>query len=351
MKKLFMVFIFVFIAGIIYAQQLPLAEVIKQSAQGIEETLPQGTMIAIINFASPRVEFSDYVIEELTSELLENGKIVIVDRRNLSHIREEMNLQLSGDVSDESALSIGRLLGAHYIVTGTLTDMGSYQRFRIRIINVENGAIQRQVTNELQNDGQVAYLLGDDSALQRIQQENARMEFEAARAGKASNSYNNWISYELSSGYTVSSGHSSTETTAVAFSIRYERMFSPKISLGINGNCLFTLGISELFYGIDIPFRFYPSGNMFYLETSLGFTGCYLADINSYLDDDWTYYNTYGFRISPGLGFKVDVGKTGGFYIQPGLSFPLIFGPELEGNFKLLNVVFGRLYFGMGFTF
>ena len=135
-------------------------------------------MIVVVNFASPTVAFSEYIIEELTSEILEGGKITIVDRRNLAHIRQEMNLQLSGEVSDESALSIGRLLGAHYIITGTLTNMGTHQRFRIRIVNVETGAIQRQITHELQNDGQVAFLLGGKQEI-----------------GKTANIVDNWLSF------------------------------------------------------------------------------------------------------------------------------------------------------------
>jgi len=74
-----------------------------------------------------------------------------------------MNLQMSGDVSDESAQAIGKLLGAQAIVSGTLTNMGTYHRFRIRVISVETGRIQTQVSLDLQNDRQVAFLLGGSS--------------------------------------------------------------------------------------------------------------------------------------------------------------------------------------------
>jgi hypothetical protein len=75
-----------------------------------------------------------------------------------------MSLQLSGDVSDESAQAIGKMLGAQSIVSGTLTNMGNFHRFRIRVINVETAAIQTQVSLDLQNNAQVSFLLGGTPA-------------------------------------------------------------------------------------------------------------------------------------------------------------------------------------------
>jgi hypothetical protein len=75
-----------------------------------------------------------------------------------------MSLQLSGDVSDESAQAIGKMLGAQSIVSGTLTNMGNFHRFRIRVINVETAAIQMQVSLDLQNNAQVSFLLGGTPA-------------------------------------------------------------------------------------------------------------------------------------------------------------------------------------------
>ena len=153
-------FFLLLVTGGLHAQQLSLDEAIKRAARGIEEILPQRAKVAVLNFVSPAEAFSDYVVEELTGELVTGRKITIVDRRNLALISQEMHLQLSGDVSDESAQAIGRMLGAQSIVSGTLTNMGSFHRFRIRVINVETAAIQTQVSLDLQNNAQVAFLLG-----------------------------------------------------------------------------------------------------------------------------------------------------------------------------------------------
>ena len=163
-KNLFLLVFLCLVIGGIFAQQLDLDVVIKQSARAVENVLRQGTKVAVLNFASPSETFSDYVIEELTGELVTGQKVTIVDRRNLALITSEMHLQLSGDVSDESAQAIGRMLGAQSIVSGTLTNMGTFHRFRIRVINVETAAIQTQVSLDLQNNAQVSFLLGGTPA-------------------------------------------------------------------------------------------------------------------------------------------------------------------------------------------
>ena len=107
----FSIFLLLVASGL-SAQQTNLDETITRAARGVEEVLPQGTKVAVLNFASPTETFSDYVIEELTGKLVTGRKVTIVDRRNLALISQEMNLQLSGDVSDDSAQAIGRMLGA-----------------------------------------------------------------------------------------------------------------------------------------------------------------------------------------------------------------------------------------------
>jgi TolB-like protein len=162
MRKLLCIFglFMVLLSGTLSAQQMNLDTTLTRAARGVEEVLSQGTKVAVLNFSSPSETFSDHVIEELTGKLVIGRKITIVDRRNLALITSEMHLQLSGDVSDESAQAIGRMLGAQSIVSGSLTNMGTFYRFRIRVINVETAAIQTQVSLDLQNDSQVAFLLG-----------------------------------------------------------------------------------------------------------------------------------------------------------------------------------------------
>jgi TolB-like protein len=351
MKKIVMVLVVsVLTVGTVFAQQLPLKDVIKQTARGLEETIPQRTVIAIINFSSPTRNFSEHVIEELTNELLETGRLTLVDRRNLNSIREELNLSVSGDVSDESAISIGKLLGARFIVSGTLTKMESYHRFRTRIVNVETGVIQRQITFDLQNDEQAALLLN----IKR----------------PTSNVRDNWVSVEVTGGLEIIDGGN------FGFGARYERMLSSKISLGAN----VYLGIpftpfenykeeSEKYnldagidFGIDAFFRFYPWGSKFYLGLGLGYYKSHLFEIT---DTPFIFSTGYiqGIAVTGELGWKIDMGKEGGFYVQPGFLGSFIIGKISEADRYTNNPNYGdqggystlsgywRLYLGAGYAF
>jgi len=146
-----------------WTQQLSLKDVIEHSARGVEGALGERDVVAMASFTSPTIEFTDYVIEEITGELVKGQKVVVVDRRNLDQIRKEIDFQYSGDVSDESLAGIGKMLGAKSIVCGSLTNMGQYYRFRVKVISVETAEILTQISLNLKNDSQVSFLLTDDS--------------------------------------------------------------------------------------------------------------------------------------------------------------------------------------------
>lgn len=59
------------------------------------------------------------------TELVKSGKFRVVDREQLAELMREKNLALSGDVSTETALQAGRLLGVQYFLTGAVTEYGA----------------------------------------------------------------------------------------------------------------------------------------------------------------------------------------------------------------------------------
>ena len=115
---------------------------ILNSVKYISDRLPNGLKVVILNFQSAHEILAEYVIDELTMHLVNDGKLTVVDRQNLDTIRQEMNFQLSGDVSDESAQAIGKMLGAQTIISGAIAPMGNVYRLRVRAIAVETAAIQ-----------------------------------------------------------------------------------------------------------------------------------------------------------------------------------------------------------------
>ena len=147
--------------GALYAQNtVSLDDAIKTAASEIESGLAQGVKVVVLNFGSASQRFSNYVLDEMMTALVRNRKITVVDRANLELIQQEINFQMSGEVSDSSAQAIGQKLGAQSIVSGNIEDMGTFYRMRFRTIEVESAAIQVLSSLNVQKDAQVAILMG-----------------------------------------------------------------------------------------------------------------------------------------------------------------------------------------------
>ena len=132
---------------------------IQIASREINDSLSAGTKVALLNFNSGSDVLSDYVLEEMSIALVKERKLTVVDRKEIDLIRGEMNFQMSGDVSDESAQEIGMMLGAQSIVSGSLVSMGDTYRFRTKAINVVSAAIQTSSSISVKDDPQVQYLL------------------------------------------------------------------------------------------------------------------------------------------------------------------------------------------------
>ena len=65
----------------------------------------------------------------------------MVDRKTIDTIRSEQQFQLSGEVSDQSAVSIGHLLGANIVITGNITGTGTNQRLTLKALDVKTARI------------------------------------------------------------------------------------------------------------------------------------------------------------------------------------------------------------------
>jgi curli biogenesis system outer membrane secretion channel CsgG len=57
----------------------------------------------------------------LTNELSARPSLIIVERQKLRAVLEEQNLSASGMVSAATSIEIGKLTGAQYLITGTIT--------------------------------------------------------------------------------------------------------------------------------------------------------------------------------------------------------------------------------------
>lgn len=115
----------------------------------------------------------------LTSELAARGSFNVVERQKLRRVMEEQELSASGRIAPETSIAIGRLTGAQYLVTGTITayeedvterrksgffgvgggieevSKGGYLAVDLRVIDTTTGEIRYARTVEGRTEGSV----------------------------------------------------------------------------------------------------------------------------------------------------------------------------------------------------
>lgn len=86
-------------------------------------------------------ETASFVMEEVEFHLVDSGLFTMVDRQALDSIRSEQYFQMSGEVNDASAVSVGNMLGANMVITGSISRIGGVQRIIIKVLDVKTGHI------------------------------------------------------------------------------------------------------------------------------------------------------------------------------------------------------------------
>jgi len=101
----------------------------------------------------------------------------------------ELNFQLSGEVSDASALEIGKFLGAQTIVTGAISELADRHRMRIRALDVKTTQVQGQYNRNVNTSNTLTALMkGGKSSSASYGTANTRNSENAANTASTSNS-------------------------------------------------------------------------------------------------------------------------------------------------------------------
>ena len=122
---------------------------IRDASDYLNDNIPEGSMIVILNMQSDSTALSDYIIDELIANAVNDRMFKVVDRQQLDLIRSEQNFQLSGEVDDNLALSIGQLFGAQTIVSGRINQVADRYRMTIRALEVQTAQVQGQYNRNI----------------------------------------------------------------------------------------------------------------------------------------------------------------------------------------------------------
>jgi TolB-like protein len=122
---------------------------VKGAVESLNSKLPSGSVIMIMKTNSAERNLLNDVVDQMTASVIQARNLKVVDRSNQTLINAEQQFQMSGNVSDASAVSIGRQLGAKYVVLCWISGVSSRRRLNLSVLSIETGEVIDQSDFEI----------------------------------------------------------------------------------------------------------------------------------------------------------------------------------------------------------
>jgi hypothetical protein len=131
---------------------------IRETSDYLNKQLPKGNKLVILNVQSEFPALSEYIIDELIANTVNDRVFSVVDRQQLNTLRAELYFQMSDEVDDNTAQALGRMAGAQIIISGAISRIGDLYRLRVRALSVESAQIAGQFNRNIPEGPTVAAL-------------------------------------------------------------------------------------------------------------------------------------------------------------------------------------------------
>jgi len=123
----------------------------------------------------------DIVAERITTELVKIKKNRVIERKEIQKVFEELKFQHSGAINSDSAKEIGKMLGAEWVIVGTLTELPNKElELNARMVGVESGEIVSAASGQIEKNwmGQYKKMLDVQNQLIEKKPKDAQMFYQ-----------------------------------------------------------------------------------------------------------------------------------------------------------------------------
>ncbi|GAB6390842.1 MAG: CsgG/HfaB family protein [Treponematales bacterium] len=103
--------------------------------------MPSNAKVAVVSAYSPTENLSNYIIDTAIMHLVNKDKLTVIKRSEIGALQKKQMYQASGEVSDETAVSIGHQLGVQVIITGAIIEIGDKYSLLLKALDVEAARI------------------------------------------------------------------------------------------------------------------------------------------------------------------------------------------------------------------
>jgi TolB-like protein len=151
------------------------------------------------------------IADMLVTDMASNPNVTVVERERIQSLLVEQNLTKDKSIAPETAIRLGRMIGAQYMITGGFTHdgKGSYV-LTSRVINVETTQISHPVRLTSKGDDVLGLINQLSTKL------NSELKLPALRVGDAGAAPAPAAQATVSSAAPVSHAHTPTDTAAPA---------------------------------------------------------------------------------------------------------------------------------------
>ncbi|MFQ6673586.1 MAG: FlgO family outer membrane protein, partial [Fidelibacterota bacterium] len=143
-------------------------------------------VIAVVDFRNTgqdsQLDYLENTIPEtIITRMAKGGRVEIVERSRLQDALKEMELGMAGVVDEQTAVQLGRAVGATAILLGSFVSIGQLIRINARLIDVQTSriikaeSVQGEVGEEIfdlmdrMTDSMEAQLVGETAQAEEIQ--------------------------------------------------------------------------------------------------------------------------------------------------------------------------------------
>lgn len=116
------------------------------AATKLSESGGNGQTIAIANFdnKSPKATQADMghaVAEVITERFKKANKFVIIENRQINKIVSQLEIEQTGLYDSKKTASVGNLVGAQFMIVGSVTEIGGFYNVTLRVVKIETGEV------------------------------------------------------------------------------------------------------------------------------------------------------------------------------------------------------------------
>ncbi|MBQ0071653.1 MAG: hypothetical protein KBS81_07335 [Spirochaetales bacterium] len=164
MKKLIVILSLVLLAAFtLSAATVSYDSFLDDAVASLSRAIGKDKKVAVMDFNADSETFKARLVADLEKNLVNNDCIVL-NRSSMDKVISELEFQTSGLVDDDEAVSIGHMMGAELIITGSAKNMASSYHVEIQLIDVESSLTRRQLSYDLKYNQELKNMIyGTDS--------------------------------------------------------------------------------------------------------------------------------------------------------------------------------------------